>query len=298
MPSPSRKDRGGDRAYALTTLVSGIALGESPRWHSGRLWFADWAAHEIVAVSAIGVRETVIPIAEQIPICIDWSPNGELLIVAGSTGALLRRHASGALAHLADLRPLSRHAWNEICVDARGNAYVNSINFAFPGGEFAPGILAVVTPEGRVREVARDLAFPNGMAITPDNGTLLVAESYANQISAFGISPNGDLGSRRVWAKLAGGAPDGICLDAEGALWYADVPSKRCVRVREGGEVLDTIPADRGCFSCALGGEDGRTLFITANDWRGPEHMLENGRSGLILAARVDVPRAKWRSLP
>ena len=149
----------------------------------------------------------------------------------------------------------------------------------------------MVTPDGEARQVADGVAFPNGMAVTPDDATLIVAESYANRLTAFDIAADGSLSDRRVWAELGGGYPDGICLDAEGAVWYADVPNKRCVRVREGGEVLETVELDRGCFACMLGGEDGRTLFMVANEWRGPASMTGGERTGQVLT--VDAPAAR-----
>ena len=130
------------------------------------------------------------------------------------------------------------------------------------GAEFAPGGVSLVTPDGSARQVAEGIAFPNGMLVTPDNSTLIVADSYGKCLTAFDIAPDGSLANRRVWADLGDGVPDGICLDEENAIWYADVPNKRCVRVREGGEVLETVEADRGCFACMLGGPDGTTLFV------------------------------------
>ncbi|MGH2801308.1 MAG: SMP-30/gluconolactonase/LRE family protein, partial [Thermoleophilaceae bacterium] len=155
-----------------------------------------------------------------------------------------------------------------------------------------PGILALVTPDGSARQVADGVAFPNGVAVTPDNSTLILAESYANTLTAFDIAADGGLSNRRVWAGLGDGVPDGICLDAEGAVWYGDVPNKRCVRVREGGEVLQTIELDRGCFACMLGGADGRTLFMVAREWRGPESMADGERSGQVLTVRAPAPGA------
>src|SRR5918993_2431691 len=154
------------------------------------------------------------------------------------------------------------------------------------------GTVALLAPDGSVRQVADGVAFPNGMAVTPDNATLIVAESYANKLTAFDIVEDGGLSNRRVWADLGDGVPDGLCIDAEGAVWYADVPNKRCVRVREGGEVAQTVPVDRGCFSCALGGPDGRTLFIAATQWRGPEQMLGGSPTGRLLSVEVQVPHA------
>src|SRR5215217_5744879 len=180
---------------------------------------------------------------------------------------------AGALVTHADLSHLAR-GWNEIVVDGRGHIYVNGSDFDFRGGgEFIPGIIALVTPDGAVRQVADGVMFPNGMVVTPDKSTLIVAESYANCLTAFDIAADGSLANRRVWAGLGSGVPDGICLDAENAIWYADVPNQCCVRVREGGEVVQTVKLDRGCFACALGGADGRTLFMVAAEWGGPESM-------------------------
>jgi sugar lactone lactonase YvrE len=192
------------------------------------------------------------------------------------------------------LTSLSDHPWNEIVVDGRGNAYINNIGFDFPGGEFATRIIALVTPYGSARQVADGVAFPNGMAVTPDNATLILAESYGKRLTAFDIAGGGSLSNRRVWADLNGGFPDGICLDAENAVWYGDVPNKRCVRVREGGEVLQTIDLDRGCFACMLAGVDKRTLFLTANEWRGPAKMADGTRTGQVLTVKAPTPGAGW----
>jgi len=180
-------------------------------------------------------------------------------------------------------------------VDGRGNAYINGGGFNLMAGEeFAPGIVALVSPDGSARQVADGLAFPNGMLVTPDNSTLIVAESYAKRLTAFDIAADGGLSNRRVWADLRDGVPDGICLDAENAVWYGDVPNKRCVRVREGGEVLQTIDLDRGCFACALGGADRRTLFMMATEWNGPANMFAEPRTGQVLTAQAPTPGAGW----
>jgi sugar lactone lactonase YvrE len=275
-------------------LITGIAFGESPRWHDGRLWFADWGAQELIAVDLEGRSEVVVRVPS-FPFCVDWLPDGRLLIVSARDRLLLRREPDGSLATHADLSGLSDYPWNEIVVDGRGTAYVNNIGFEFPCGEFAPGTVALLTPDGSVRQVADGVAFPNGMAVTPDNSTLIVAESYANKLTAFDIVEDGGLSNRRVWADLGDGVPDGLCLDAEGAVWYADVPNKRCVRVREGGEVLQTIDLDRGCFACMLGGPDGKTLFLVAQEWRGMESAAdEEERTGQILTAPAPAASAGW----
>ena len=280
----------------LQTLMTGLSFGESPRWHDDRLWFADWGARELVAVDLEGTSEVIVRLhfPSFQPICFDWLPDGRLLIVSSRDGLLLRSEPDGSLVTYADLSDLSEYTWNEVVVDGRGNAYVNEAGFEFPGGEFAPGTIALVTPDGSARQAADGVAFPNGMAVTPDNSTLIVAESYANKLTGFDIAADGSLSNGRVWADLDDGVPDGICVDEEGAVWYGDVPNKRCVRVGEGGEVLQTIDLDRGCFACALGGADRRTLFLVATEWRGTANMADGSRTGQVLTARAPAPGVGW----
>jgi sugar lactone lactonase YvrE len=271
-----------------------IAFGESPRWHEERLWFCDWSAEELIAVDLDGGHEVVARIAS-FPFCIDWLPDGRLLVVSARERRILRREADGSFVTHADLRGVCDKGWNEIVVDGRGNAYVNGGGFDLMAGEaFAPGIIALVTPAGVPRQVADGIAFPNGMAVTPDNSTLIVAESYAGRLTAFDIGEDGGLSGRRVWADLGEAAPDGICVDAEGAVWYADVPHRNCVRVREGGEVLAEVQLDRGCFACALGGPDGRTLFLVAREWRGTQNLSQQPRTGQLVTVPAPAPGAGW----
>ena len=270
----------------VETLLTGLAMGESPRWHENRLWFSDWGAKEIVAVDPDGNSEVVVRTPFDLPFCIDWLRDGRLLIVSGRESLLLRREPDGSLVTHTDLRGISDKGWNEIVVDGRGNIYIN-------GG---PGIIALVTPDGLARQVADGIAFPNGMAVMPDNSTLIIAESHGKKLTAFAITADGGLSNRRVWADLGGGVPDGICIDADHAVWYADVPNKRCVRVCEGGEVLQTVSVDRGCFACMLGGADKRTLFIVATEWRGMENIPEvaRARTGQVLTAEAPAPGIGW----
>jgi sugar lactone lactonase YvrE len=292
------KDERGDSKHEdstmtqTQTLMTGIAFGESPRWHDNRLWFSDWVAGEIIALDLAGNSEVILHAPfPSIPMCIDFLPDGRLLVISTHERRLLSREPDGTLVTYADFSSLPGIGFNEIVVDSRGNAYINGGGFDLMAGEkFAPGIIALVEPNGSVRQVADGIAFPNGMVVTPDNSTLIVAESYGKRLTAFDIATDGTLTNRRIWADLAGGVPDGICLDVEGAIWYADVPNKRCVRVREGGEILETISLDRGCFSCALGGPGMRTLFIVATEWRGPAHMAEGPRTGQIITAEVTTP--------
>jgi sugar lactone lactonase YvrE len=279
----------------LQTLMTGLVFGEQPRWHEERLWLSDWGTREVIAVDLEGDSEVILR-APSFPCCVDWLPDGRLLVVSAREGLLLRREADGSLVTHGDVSRLSDPpAGNELVVDGRGNAYINGGGFDLMAGEeFAPGIVALVTPDGSARQVADGIAFPNGMAVTPDNSTLIVAESYAGKLTAFDIATDGSLSNRRVWADLQGGVPDGICLDAENAAWYADVPNKRCVRVREGGEVLQTVDLDRGCFACALGGADRSTLFLIATEWSGPANMFSGPRTGQVLTVQAPAPGAGW----
>jgi sugar lactone lactonase YvrE len=262
-------------------VMGGITLGESPRWHDGRLWFADWGPGEIVRVGPAGERE-VVARASAPPLSFDFLPDGSLLVVNSREGRLLRRSADGGLAPYADLSGLADGLWNEIVVDGRGNAYVNG------------GCVAVVTPDGEARRAADGGAFPNGMAVTPDNATLIMAESHARQLTAFDIAADGGLSNRRIWADLGDHYPDGICIDAEGCVWFADVPNRCCARVRERGEVVRRIALDRGGFACVLGGPERRTLYITAATWLGMERMGEMQSDAQLLAVDVAVAGVGW----
>jgi len=270
------------------TLLTGLAIGESPRWHEDRLWFANWGAQEVVAVDLDGDSEVVTRVPTTIPFSIDWLPDGRLLVVSGREALLLRQEPDGSLVTHADLSGVNE-VFNEIVVDGRGNTYVNGASSDLS----APGIVALVTPDGSARQVADGIAFGNGMAVTSDNSTLIVAESHGNRLTAFDIA-DGGLSNRRVWADLPGGFPDGICLDADGAAWYADVPNQHCVRVREGGEVLQTVELDRGCFACMLGGADDRTLFMMAAEWHGMENIDSEARTGQVLTVEAPVAGAGW----
>jgi len=281
----------------LQTLMDDLVIGESPRWHEGRLWFSHWGTREIVAVDLDGKSEVMARAGTDIGYSIDWLPDGRLLLT-GQEGLLVRGRPDGPFSLYADLRGLSRHGWNELVVDGRGNAYVNSVGFDFMAflegrAQFAPGIIALVTPDGTVRQVADGIAFPNGMVVTPDNSTLIIAESFTSKLTAFDIGADGGLANRRVWADLGeGGDGDGISLDAEGAVW-TPMHDNSCARVGEGGEVLQRIQLDRSCFACMLGGPDGRTLFMMAATWR-PEDPTGGPRTGQVLTARAPAPGAGW----
>jgi len=258
-------------------VIDGLRFPESIRWRDGRVWLCNWGTGEILAVTIDGEREVVARLAPQtLPFSIDWLPDGRLLIIDGPRRLLLRQEPDGALDAVADLTGLGSAPFNELVVDAHANAYVN-------GG---PGSVVCVRPDGSLRQVADGLQWPNGMALVDDGRTLVVADSHAEQLVAFQVAVDGTLSDRRVWAELEH-APDGICADTDGAVWVASVPGRHCLRVREGGDVLSKVTADRGCFACMLGGEDGRTLFIAAAEWRGMEAAMGEGPglTGRLLAA-------------
>lgn len=260
-----------------TLLLEGRGLVESPRWHDGALWFADWTAGEILRLRDDGAAE-VMARAPAPPLSFDFDLEGRLLVVSSAAGELLRQESDGRLATFARL---GEGLWNEIVVDGRGAAYVNGPQ------------LVLVTPDGRVTPQATDFAFPNGMAVSPDNATLIVAESHARQLTAFGIAADGSLSGRRVWAAMDG-PPDGICIDEIGSVWAADVPSACCWRVHEGGEVLEKVHLDRGAFACMLGGPDRRTLYVTAARWFGMDRMAEMAGTGQVLSVPATHAGAGW----
>lgn len=272
-------------------LLSGLGIPESPRWHDDRLWFCNWIDQEVVAVDVDGKMEAIaVPVEQLMGWSIDWLPDGRLLM----TGDKLRRQESdgSVLVH-------AEQGGNEIVVDARGNIYLNGADFDFAGGEAPkPGYIKLVTPDGELRQVADDIQFPNGMVVSPDNRTLIISESFAGRLSAFDIDPDGGLSNRRVFAEGLG--PDGICLDAEGAIWVSTGGSS-VVRVAEGGEVLQRVELgeDQAPFALELGGPDGRTLFIMTAEWRGADSITENldrltngPRTGAVLTLPVEVPAA------
>jgi len=273
-------------------LLENLTFPEGPRWHEGRLYFSDFYAHEVVAVDMAGQRETIVEVPGQ-PSGLGWTPDGRLLVVSMTDRRLLRLDPGG-LVEVADLSALANYHCNDMVVDEQGGAYVGNFGFnSHDGSEFKAADLIRVDPDGSVSVAAAGLAFPNGAVITPDGGTLIVGETRGNILSAWNRAPNGTLSNRRVWADLGAGFPDGICLDAEGAVWVADPRNKETIRVLEGGEVTDRISTgEMGSFACMLGGEDRRTLFICTCLQSGPDTAAL--RSGRIETVEVTVPGAGW----
>ncbi|HTX47992.1 MAG TPA: SMP-30/gluconolactonase/LRE family protein [Caulobacteraceae bacterium] len=275
----------------LTTVLGDLAFPEGPRWRDGRLWFSDMHSDEVVAMTPDGRRETVFR-AEGPVSGLGWLPDGRMLVVSMEDRRLLRIEPDGEAALHADLGSIATGHCNDMVVDAEGRAYVGNFGVGFPGGEVKPAKMARVDPDGRVTVAAEDLVFPNGTMITPDGKTLIVGETFAARMTAFDVAPDGGLSNRRVWAQLPERAvPDGACLDAEGAVWVASPTTNDVIRLKEGGEVLDRIAADQGCFACMLGGEDRKTLYVATAGGSNAEDT-KRVRKGRIEQVRVAVPGA------
>ncbi len=289
-------------ARTVRVLSEDVWFGEGPRWRNGRLWFSDFAERKVWSISPAGDLRAELEVGDSRPSGLGWTPDGDLLFVAMEGGEVRRVGADGSVDRHADLRPLSPWLWNDMVVGADGRAYAGEFGFDFNGEMDRRGLasvvadhpaarLAVVHPDGRVEVAAEDMHFPNGSAISPDGRTLIVGETLARRLTAFDIGEGGRLSNRRVWAQLGERLTDGVCLDAEGAVWFANPAAPECVRVAEGGRVLEVIETELPCFACMLGGESGRDLFILTASWNPPG---QPPRKGQILAVTVDVAHAGW----
>lgn len=291
----------------VQSVISGMSYTECPRWHLGRLWFADFYTNAIYSVTEAGEDlRTEVEVPAQ-PSGLGWLPDGRLVFVSMKDRKVMRRESDGRIVLHADVTDAVTGHPNDMVVDTEGRCWLGNFGFDLMGGaDVETTCLLRIDPDGSVTEVAQDLWFPNGSVVTSDGGTLIVNETFGNRISAFTIQSDGSLGARRDWAKFgdlpttrvvaeavprAVLAPDGGCLDAEGCLWVADAVGGRVCRVAEGGEILEEIMPGSGVFACMLGGSDGRTLFLScAPDF--DEHARSAAREAEIRAVRVDVPHA------
>jgi sugar lactone lactonase YvrE len=273
-----------------TVLADGLRFPEGPRWHDGLLYFSDQHAGLVRTVSAAGDLATVVAVANR-PSGLGWDPDGRLLVVSMDDRRLLRLEGD-ALVEVADLSVLAPWHCNDMVVDVVGRAYVGNFGFDLDGGaEPCSTNIVRVDPDGSLHEAATGMRFPNGTVITPDGATLIVGESWSGSLTAFSVGADGSLTDRRLWAQLDGAVPDGICLDAEGAVWSACPLTGRVLRVREGGEVTDVVAVDRkGAYACMLGGADRTTLFVCVADSSHPDETTT--MRGAIEMCEVDVPGA------
>jgi sugar lactone lactonase YvrE len=283
-------------------LAEGIYFGEGPRWHDGRLWFSDFYAHAVKSVSPAGDLRTEFEIDDQ-PSGLGWMPDGSMLIVSMTKRQLLRRWPDGRIALHAELGGIADYHCNDMVVDAKGGAYVGNFGFNLDKELVARGAqsviadhptakLAYVSADGAVSVASEDMHFPNGPVITPDGRTLILGETLGGVLTAFDIGSDGKLSNRRVWATTLPRIPDGIALDADGAIWIANPIAPECARFAEGGELLEVIQTgDQPCYACMLGGEDGRTLFMLTAE-SSVAHEVSKKATGRLLTATVDSPRA------
>jgi sugar lactone lactonase YvrE len=271
-------------------LLGGLTFPEGPRWHEGKLWFSDFYTFRVMTVDLKGKAETVVDVPKR-PSGLGWTLKGELLVVS-MLDKRLWRFADGTLHLVADLSAFAGGPCNDMVVDAAGRAYVGNFGFDRHNGEAErPTRLVRVDPDGRITPVGDELLFPNGAVITPDGKTLIVGETLGHRLTAFDLGADGTLSRGRVWADLPGCNPDGICLDAEGAIWVADAWGHRAIRVLPGGKVAATVAmGERNAYACMLGGPDRRTLFLCTSTGSGP--AMADKRDGAIEVVRVEVPGA------
>lgn len=278
------------KTYSARTIADGFAYPEGPRWHEGTFWFSDQHAGVVHALSPSGERLESFAV-EGSPSGLGWLPGGDMLIVSMDGHSVLRR-SDGKLAPHADLSAFHRAQSNEMVVLPSGRAYVGNIGFDFDHGESpAPTMLLMVEPDGSVRQVADDLLCPNGTVVSPDGRTLIIAESLAHRFTAFDVAADGSLSNRRMFAEVPGHVPDGICLDAEGQIWFASPFTNSAVRVREGGEITAKVEVDVGVFACMLGGDERRDLYLCCAGSHARAETVDL-MSGRIDVARVDVSGA------
>jgi sugar lactone lactonase YvrE len=288
-------------AQTLTAepFLSGLYFGECPRWHDGRLWYSDFFDHTVFSISAEGDRRVEVDLGAGEPAGLGWLPDGRLLINSRLDRAILRREPDGTLVRHGELTPWATWHANDMVVADNGQAYAGNFGFDLDGlydgtvksSEIRSTSLIRVDPDGTSAEAADDLAFPNGTVITDDGSTLIIAESMGGQLSAFDRQRDGTLTNRRVWASLEGVAPDGICLCADGTVWVANAGGSECVRVAEGGEIVERVVTSQGCFACMLGGEDRLTLYlVTAAS--SDAAKARAARNGALEQVRTSVPGA------
>jgi len=279
-------------------FVSDLFFAECPRWHEGRLWYSDFFDHAVFSVSPEGERRVEVAFDGE-PAGLGWLPDGRLLINSRLDRVIVRREPDGTLVEHGDLRPFATWHANDMVVASNGQAYSGNFGFDLDGlyagtvsaREISSTSLIRVDPDGTSVEAAGDLAFPNGTVITDDGRTLIIAESMGGQLSAFDRQSDGTLTGRRVWAALRDVAPDGICLCADGTVWVANATGSECLRVAEGGDIVERVATSQGCFACMLGGADRQTLYLVTAP-SSDAAKARGTRSGAIEQVRTSVPGA------
>lgn len=273
-----------------SVLLEDLCFPEGPRWRDDRLWFSDMHARAVMTVDLAGGSDKRLDVPGS-PSGLGWLPDGRLLVVSMTDRRLLRLEPEGLVLH-ADLSQLASHDCNDMVTDAKGRSYVGNFGFDLhTNAPRKPAELVLVDAGGRARVVARDLLFPNGTVITQDGGTLIVGESFGARLTAFDVGEDGSLENRRVFAQLERAVPDGICLDAEGAVWVASPLGNEVLRVLEGGDVSHRVSCSSNTVACMLGGPERRHLFVCTSSTLEPEACRVQ-RPGRIEVCEVDTPGA------
>jgi sugar lactone lactonase YvrE len=282
-------------------LREGLAFGEDPRWHDGRLWYSDFYRRAIYSIDTEGDERLEHEVEGQ-PSGLGWLPDGDLLCVSMLDHQVLRFH-DGQSSLFCDIAPYCGFWANDMVTSVTGVSYVGNFGFDLhlmlrEAGAAEMLIhrppttnLVVISPDGNVLQVVPDMDFPNGTVITPDGATLIVGETLSCRLTAFDIAADGTLSNRRVWAQLEFVYDDGMCLDAEGQIWLANAVAPQCLRVREGGEITATVETSQISFACMLGGEDRRSLYIMTAP-TSDRFEIADTLDGRIEVAEVAVPGA------
>jgi sugar lactone lactonase YvrE len=290
------------KEYSAAVVREGLGFGEGPRWHDGRLWYSDFYRHGIFSMAADGSDEVLEHVVPTQPSGLGWLPGGDLLCVSMTDQKVLRFH-DGEVTTFADISEYCVFWANDMVVSPTGYSYVGNFGFDLDARLAELGVerfmaepppstnLVVLGPDGVIVQVVPDMDFPNGTVITPDGATLIIGETFGSKHTAFDIGADGTLANRRVWAPLEMAATDGMCLDAEGQIWFANALTHQCVRVAEGGEVTGTVHCSQRAFACVLGGDDRRTLFVMTAGSSDRFEIAER-TEGRIEAVRVDVAGA------
>ena len=272
-----------------TLICRGLTFIEGPRWREGALWFSDFYDEAVFRVVPGELPEKVVSVPKQ-PSGLGWLPNGDLLISSMLDKTLYRWSETQGLNKYADVSAIAERRINDMLVEPSGRAWVGNFGFVHQDGEaIAPGTLARIDTDQSVHAAAGNLLFANGMVLVNGGNTLIVAETYRGCLTAFDIESTGNLVNRRLWAQLPeGDVPDGICVDAEEAIWVASPTTGSVLRLHEGGEVTDSIQTGRKAIACALGGHDGRTLFVSSSESTNRDICLDR-RSASIQAFEVAI---------
>ena len=290
------------KEYSAAVVREGLGFGEGPRWHDGRLWYSDFYRHGIFSMAADGSDEVLEHEVPTQPSGLGWLPGGDLLCVSMTDQKVLRFH-DGEVTTFADISEYCVFWANDMVVSPTGFSYVGNFGFDLDARLAELGVerfmaepppstnLVVLGPDGVIVQVVPDMDFPNGTVITPDGATLIIGETFGSKHTAFDIGADGTLANRRVWAPLEMAATDGMCLDAEGQIWFANALTHQCVRVAEGGEITGTVHCSQRAFACMLGGDDRRTLFVMTAGSSDRFEIAER-TEGRIEAVRVDVAGA------